>query len=137
VEVIAFKRPFLPKDRKNLCERKDIFMVQRLKRAEYKLARKITEFAGSMPFVYFHVVWFFLWIVLGTEPFPFGLLTMIVSLEAIFLSTFIMISQNLEMEFTEQQAEEEDQEVEYTKVEIQDIQRDLEEIKNLIRKKKN
>ena len=47
-----------------------------------------------MPFVYLHVVWFVLWIAFGVEPFPFGLLTMIVSLEAIFLSSFVMISQN-------------------------------------------
>ena len=47
-----------------------------------------------MPFVYVHVVWFSLWIGLGVEPFPYGLLTMLVSLEAIFLSTFVMISQN-------------------------------------------
>ena len=47
-----------------------------------------------MKFVYIHAVWFSLWIVLGFEDYPFGLLTMIVSLEAIFLSTFVMISQN-------------------------------------------
>jgi uncharacterized membrane protein len=47
-----------------------------------------------MPFVYLHVAWFAMWIALGVEAFPFGLLTMIVSLEAIFLSTFVMISQN-------------------------------------------
>ena len=47
-----------------------------------------------MPFVYVHVLWFTLWIALGVERYPFGLLTMIVSLEAIFLSTFVMISQN-------------------------------------------
>jgi uncharacterized membrane protein len=54
----------------------------------------ITRFAGSMPFVYIHVVSFALWISLRVEKFPFGLLTMLVSLEAIFLSTFVMISQN-------------------------------------------
>ena len=47
-----------------------------------------------MKFVYIHVIWFSLWIALGVEDYPFGLLTMIVSLEAIFLSTFVMISQN-------------------------------------------
>jgi uncharacterized membrane protein len=47
-----------------------------------------------MAFVYFHVIWFAVWIVFGIEGYPFGLLTMIVSLEAIFLSTFVMISQN-------------------------------------------
>ena len=47
-----------------------------------------------MAFVYLHVVWFASWIGFGVEDYPFGLLTMIVSLEAIFLSTFVMISQN-------------------------------------------
>jgi uncharacterized membrane protein len=47
-----------------------------------------------MAFVYLHLIWFASWIALGVESYPFGLLTMIVSLEAIFLSTFVMISQN-------------------------------------------
>ena len=59
-----------------------------------RIADGITRFAGSMFFVYVHIVWFALWIVVGIEKFPYGLLTMIVSLEAIFLSTFVMISQN-------------------------------------------
>jgi uncharacterized membrane protein len=59
-----------------------------------RVADGITAFAGSMPFVYVHVVWFGLWLLLRVEPFPYGLLTMIVSLEAIFLATFVMISQN-------------------------------------------
>ena len=63
-------------------------------RLQNRVADVITTFAGSMPFVYVHVVWFSCWIALGVEKFPYGLLTMIVSLEAIFLSTFVMISQN-------------------------------------------
>jgi uncharacterized membrane protein len=64
-----------------------------------RLADSITAFAGSMRFVALHVVWFAVWIGLNLvglafDPFPFGLLTMIVSLEAIFLSTFVLISQN-------------------------------------------
>jgi uncharacterized membrane protein len=59
-----------------------------------RIADAITAFAGSMPFVYVHILWFALWIALGVEKYPYGLLTMIVSLEAIFLSTFVMISQN-------------------------------------------
>jgi uncharacterized membrane protein len=59
-----------------------------------RIADAITRFAGSMMFIYIHIVWFALWISLRVEKFPFGLLTMIVSLEAIFLSTFVMISQN-------------------------------------------
>jgi uncharacterized membrane protein len=78
------------------------------RRAEHignRIADRITDFAGSMRFVYVHVIWFGLWIAINTgllkflfgkgfDPFPFGFLTMIVSLEAIFLSTFVMISQN-------------------------------------------
>jgi uncharacterized membrane protein len=67
---------------------------ERATKLQNRIADAITRFAGSMPFVYLHVVWFAIWIALRVEPFPFGLLTMIVSLEAIFLSTFVMISQN-------------------------------------------
>jgi uncharacterized membrane protein len=59
-----------------------------------RIADAITKFSGSMPFIYIHIVWFALWIGLRVEKFPFGLLTMLVSLEAIFLSTFVLISQN-------------------------------------------
>jgi uncharacterized membrane protein len=69
-------------------------MIERQKSAENRVADHITDFAGSMRFVYLHILWFGLWIGLGAESYPFGLLTMIVSLEAIFLSTFVMISQN-------------------------------------------
>ncbi|MEA2316370.1 MAG: hypothetical protein QOD44_559 [Solirubrobacteraceae bacterium] len=58
------------------------------------IADVVTRSAGSMQFVYLHVLWFGCWIGFGVESYPFGLLTMIVSLEAIFLSTFVMISQN-------------------------------------------
>ena len=67
---------------------------QRRKSVENRVADRITTFSGSMRFVYLHIIWFSLWIGLGAEPYPYGLLTMIVSLEAIFLSTFVMISQN-------------------------------------------
>jgi uncharacterized membrane protein len=67
---------------------------ERGKSIQNRIADKITTFAGSMTFVYLHVIWFGCWIGFGVEKYPFGLLTMIVSLEAIFLSTFVMISQN-------------------------------------------
>ena len=59
-----------------------------------RIADQITAFAGSMVFVYLHILWFGSWIIFRVEGYPYGLLTMIVSLEAIFLSTFVMISQN-------------------------------------------
>ena len=72
------------------------YAEERAASVQNRVADAITYFAGSMWFVYIHVLWFLLW--LRYEPFkdafPYGLLTMIVSLEAIFLSTFVMISQN-------------------------------------------
>ncbi|WP_335110394.1 DUF1003 domain-containing protein [Nostoc sp.] len=67
-----------------------------------RIADAITSFSGHIVFVYVHLVWFGAWIILNTgklgvhpfDPFPYGLLTMVVSLEAIFLSTFVLISQN-------------------------------------------
>lgn len=58
-----------------------------------KLADVIAGFAGSCLFVLIHIVWFTLWI-LFVEKYPFGLLTLCVSLESIFLSTFVMMNQN-------------------------------------------
>jgi len=69
-------------------------MRERRQSVENRISDRITDFAGSMKFVYLHILWFGLWIGLGAEKYPYGLLTMIVSLEAIFLSTFVMISQN-------------------------------------------
>jgi uncharacterized membrane protein len=67
---------------------------KRAESVQNRIADRITAFAGSMAFVYIHILWFGGWIVFRVEKYPFGLLTMIVSLEAIFLSTFVMISQN-------------------------------------------
>lgn len=66
-----------------------------------KFADSITNFTGSMGFVYVHAGFFLFWIVLNLgegrhaiDPYPFNFLTMAVSLEAIFLSTFLLVSQN-------------------------------------------
>jgi uncharacterized membrane protein len=67
---------------------------QRAESVQNRIADRITDFAGSMRFVYLHILWFGSWIGFSVESYPYGLLTMIVSLEAIFLSTFVMISQN-------------------------------------------
>ena len=67
---------------------------ERAQSVQNRIADRITAFSGSMLFVYVHIIWFGLWIGLGVEKYPYGLLTMIVSLEAIFLSTFVLISQN-------------------------------------------
>ena len=72
---------------------------QRQESRSLRVADAITAFAGSMVFVYIHIGFFALWIIclgylLKGDPYPFGLLTLVVSLEAIFLSTFVMIGQN-------------------------------------------
>lgn len=78
-----------------------------------RISDYITSFSGRMAFVYFHVVWFGGWILLNAggsglhpfDPYPYGLLTMIVSLEAIFLSAFVLISQNRLNAMAERRAE--------------------------------
>jgi uncharacterized membrane protein len=78
-----------------------------------RLADGITRFSGTLAFVYFHLLWFGTWLLLNTgwfglapfDPFPYGLLTMIVSLEAIFLSTFVLISQNRLSEESDRRAD--------------------------------
>ena len=78
----------------------------RLKRAEdaqLKVADAITAFAGSMPFVYVHIVGFAVWM-LFVEKSPWPTLTLVVSLEAIFLSTFVMIGQNRAAAFQQAKA---------------------------------
>lgn len=71
-----------------------------------KVADWIADFSGSLPFLFIHVGFFFVWIMLNVrvfpfgnfDPFPFGLLTMVVSLEAIILSVFVLLSQNRQAE---------------------------------------
>ena len=71
-----------------------------------RIADWIAWFSGSMPFLMINAAWFIIWIFLNTvhtgipqfDPYPFGLLTMIVSLEAIFLSCFVLVSQNRQAE---------------------------------------
>jgi len=74
------------------------------------IAGAIAAFCGSMTFVWVHVAWFGLWIVVNTatgwefDPFPFTFLTLVVSLEAIFLSTFILITQNRDTAIADRRA---------------------------------
>lgn len=77
-----------------------------------RVATKVAEFCGTMSFVWIHVVWFTIWVLVNTvatsarhfDPFPFPLLTFSVSLEAIFLAAFMLISQNHETRMTEQRS---------------------------------
>jgi uncharacterized membrane protein len=83
--------------------RGDHRVMRGVERVQHRAADAVSGFAGSIPFIYIHLVWFTAWVAINLgafgrarefDPFPFGLLTMVVSLEAIFLSTFILITQN-------------------------------------------
>ena len=77
-------------------------LVDEVRKVQDELTDAVTAFAGSLSFVYIHIGWFAVWVAVNVgvgglaafDKSPFGLLTLIVSLEAIFLSTFVMISQN-------------------------------------------
>jgi uncharacterized membrane protein len=77
---------------------------KRAEDAQLRIADQITRFAGSMAFVYLHIVIFAVWM-LFIERSPWPTLTLIVSLEAIFLSTFVMIGQNRQAAFQQQKAD--------------------------------
>jgi CRP/FNR family transcriptional regulator, cyclic AMP receptor protein len=106
-----------------------------------RLSDVLTAIAGDIRFVYFSVIWFFVWIVLNLniipgvnafDPFPFGLLTMVVSLEAIFLSLFVLISQNRQA-----QRDKIRNDIEYevnlkAELEIRELQRQIETLQQLM-----
>ncbi len=95
--------------------KRNVEIIKKLEEAAKKertksdlVAEAIANFCGSMTFVWVHVAWFGLWVLVNTipgirhiDPFPFTFLTLVVSLEAIFLSTFILISQNHDAKISE------------------------------------
>ena len=92
------------------------FQTDAAQTTQEKISDRITRFTGSLTFVYCHVVWFSSWILLNLgiihiphltdfDPYPFGLLTLTVSLEAIFLSAFLLISQNREGKISQKRTE--------------------------------
>jgi uncharacterized membrane protein len=72
--------------------------------SQLRIADAITKFAGSMSFVYLHIVLFAVWMI-AVEKDPWPTLTLVVSLEAIFLSTFVMIGQNRQASFQQAKAD--------------------------------
>ena len=76
--------------------------ASRARNVQDRAADAVTAFSGNLVFIYLHVAWFSIWVLLNTgrfgvrpfDPFPYGLLTMVVSLEAIFLSALVLITQN-------------------------------------------
>jgi uncharacterized membrane protein len=109
----------------------DRLVAERYADLQLRIADRITAFAGSMPFVYLHALVFGIWMFVF-EKSPWPTLTLVVSLEAIFLSTFVMIGQNRQAVFQQAKADhdfvEEEQELqlntELTR-EIRDLTREL------------
>ncbi len=112
VNLAAFSKPgkaFAAELKSNVGKIVEIEKSQKENRtAGEKISVVIAEFCGSMTFVWVHVIWFAAWALLNSvfrfyvvDPFPYTFLTLVVSLEAIFLSTFILISQNNETKLTE------------------------------------
>jgi uncharacterized membrane protein len=81
-----------------------VHKAQRAADLQLRIADGITAFAGSMPFVYIHAALFGIWM-LSIESNPWPMLTLIVSLEAIFLSTFVTIGQNRQAAFQQAKAD--------------------------------
>ena len=94
------------------------------------IADSIASFVGSWYFVAIHAIWFTVWVLLPIEPFPYGLLTMIVSLEAILLSTLIMMAQNRQADRDRHQADADYETNVAAKIEIEEVQQRLARIEN-------
>ena len=93
-----------------------------------RIADAVSQAAGSWMFLIIHAIWFFVWIIFKVEPFPYGLLTMIVSLEAIFLSTFILISEKRQSDRDHYQAQQDFDTNLAAKEEIEGLMRRLDDI---------
>jgi len=94
---------------------------------QLRIADKITAFAGSMNFVYLHIVLFAIWM-LVFEKSPWPTLTLIVSLEAIFLSTFVMIGQNRQAAFQQAKSDRDYHDVNALLVENTDLTRAINQL---------
>lgn len=109
--------------------------LQRTQDVQVRIADAITAFAGSMGFVYLHIAGFAVWMLVA-ERSPWPTLTLIVSLEAIFLSTFVMIGQNRQAAFQQAKADHDfvEQELELkTNTEMtMEIERLVREVKELV-----
>jgi uncharacterized membrane protein len=100
---------------------------KRAEDAQLRVADRITAFAGSMSFVYLHIALFGLWM-LVIEGNPWPTLTLIVSLEAIFLSTFVMIGQNRQAAFQQAKADHDFRDVNTLLVENTELTRVIHEL---------
>lgn len=108
---------------------------QRDQSLQLRVADGITAFAGSMWFVYIHIVIFGVWCasgLFGRDKYPFNFLTMTVSLEAIFLSTFVMIGQNRQSDFAQAKADHDFKEQEQELHLNTDLTKEVHELVKLI-----
>jgi uncharacterized membrane protein len=122
----------------NTTSRHPVLVEHELKRAQdvqLRIADAITAFAGSMLFVYLHILGFGIWMLLA-ERSPWPMLTLIVSLEAIFLSTFVMIGQNRQSAFQQAKADhdfvEQELELKTNTQMTREIDRLVREVKQLV-----
>ncbi|MDR2322253.1 MAG: DUF1003 domain-containing protein [Microbacterium sp.] len=99
---------------------------------QLRIADWITTFAGSMAFVYIHIVLFAVWM-LWMEKNPWPTLTLVVSLEAIFLSTFVMIGQNRQASFQQAKADRDYSDQEKLLVENTELTRTIRDLSQQIR----
>jgi uncharacterized membrane protein len=97
------------------------------RRAEVRIADLITRLSGSMLFVYLHILGFTLFFIF--QPFDTTIFNILLSLEAVFLATFIMVAQNRQAEILEERAREEEQEEEETREDLEDIQEDFDSLR--------
>lgn len=95
-----------------------------------RLSDLVANFVGSWPFTIIHIIWFAVWILVPVEPFPYGLLTMAVSLEAIFLTTLVMMSEKRQAQRDRIQAEADYETNVIAKKEIEELQGRLTRIEN-------
>lgn len=95
-----------------------------------RFADKVADFVGSWTFVIIHILWFSIWVLLPIESFPYGLLTMTVSLEAIFLTTLVLMSENRQEERDRTQAEADYETNLKAKEEIEELQERLARIED-------
>ena len=104
------------------------FFGKKFHEGETKIADTVTRFAGSMLFVYIHILVFTAFFFF--RPFAVEVFNIFLSLEAVFLATFIMVSQNRQAEIAEQRELEDEQEQEEIAEDIEDIQQEFDEIQD-------
>ena len=127
-------------ERLTMANEKEHKLHDAIMKKERNFTDRIARFAGDIRFVYWHALVFILWIMVNVilrdpfDPYPFIFLTFIVSLEAIFLSTFVLINQNRDTIRSERRAQLDLEVDKRAEKEIQEIKQALTELKSLLKK---